>query len=253
MPSLKPNAVLIVHGAYFLPPAWDAFSHSLSQRGFTVRCPRLPTCGDTRPPQALLADDVAAVRSAAEELMADDHTILVLSHSYGGIVASEAITPDLYINTKEKPKGVSHIVYLSAWLIQPGSTLSSVIEKYGLQCQVDLGNNNDGTVFAKNAPDSFYNDIEREKAECLARDNVTHNLAAAMGVMTHAPWKDIPCLYVHCAKDLAIRIGLQEGMVKDAMENGARLATTTIQAGHCPFLSRPEELIQIIESVVESN
>lgn len=49
------------------------------------------------------------------------HKVLVLAHSYGGIVASEAITMDLYIATsQDSRKGVAYIVYLSAWLLQPG-------------------------------------------------------------------------------------------------------------------------------------
>lgn len=69
MPSPKPTAILVVQGAYFLPSAWDASSHDLSQRG--LQCPVLPTCGETRPSQALLAHEVAAVRSTAEDLVAE--------------------------------------------------------------------------------------------------------------------------------------------------------------------------------------
>ncbi|KAK1140974.1 hypothetical protein N8T08_009720 [Aspergillus melleus] len=254
MSSLKTTAIIIVHGAYFLPSAWDAFNDQLSQRGFTVLYPRLPTCSDLRPPRALLADDVAAVRAAATELIAANHKILILAHSYGGIVASEAITPDLYIGaSKTLSKGISSIIYISPWLVPPGSSVPSVIEKYGFQCQVDLGVNEDGTVFAKNAPDSFYNDIPAEKAESLAKDNVTHNYGAAMGEMTHAPWKDIPCMYVHCLKDLAIMMGLQKSMVKDVLESGGQLVTKEMDSGHCPFLSRANELIDLVVSVAEDS
>ncbi|KAI9044543.1 uncharacterized protein KD926_000454 [Aspergillus affinis] len=218
-----------------------------------VRCPRLPTCGDHRPPRALLAGDVAAVRAAAKELIAANHTVLVIAHSYGGIVASETITPDLYINSsKNNSAGISSIIYLSAWLVPPGSTVPSVIEKYGFQCKVNLGINDDGTVLAKNAPDSFYNDIDAEKARSLAKDKVTHNYGAATGAMTHAPWKDIPCMYVHCLKDLAIMMGLQKSMVKDALEGGGRLVTKDMHPGHCPFLSQADELIGLVVSVAES-
>lgn len=247
MANQKPTSVLIVHGGYFLPAAWDAFSDRLRQVGFTVQCPRLPSCGDKRPPTATLEHDVKAVRMAAQDLIDSNHTILVLAHSYGGIVASEAIGPNLYSSDSS---GVVGLVLLSSWLVQPGDTLTDVIGKYGFQCKVDLGNNGDGTVYAKNAPESFYNDIESTEAEDLATRNVTHNWLAASGQISGAPWKDLPTTYIHCAQDLAIMLPLQQSMVQDAVNAGGKLITKTIDSGHCPFLSQPEAVLRIVEDAV---
>ena len=245
-----PTAVLVVHGGYFLPPAWAPFIEDLKSAGFTVSCPRLPTCGDERPPKALLSDDVAAVRTAANELVEAGHSILVLCHSYGGIVASEAIQSDLYAKDNNG-KGVVRLVYLSSWLVQPGDSLMDVVGKHGFLTKVDLGQNDDGTVFAKNAPDSFYNDIERSRAEELATHNVTHNWLAVSGKVLAAPWKDLPTTYIHCERDLAIELPLQKDMVKDAIAaaGSAKLETVSLDTGHCPFLSNPEALMQIVKSV----
>ncbi|GAD97684.1 hypothetical protein MGYG_00728 [Paecilomyces variotii No. 5] len=249
----KPSAILIVHGGYFLPTSWANFIKDLTQAGFTVRCPRLPTCGDERPPKALLEDDVAAVRKEAFELVDLGHTILVLAHSYGGVVATQAIASDLYASTSSDRGGVVSLVYLSAWLIQPDDTVAGVIAKYGLQSDVDLGNNNDGTVFAKNAPVSFYNDIEPAQAEDLAKTNVTHNWMAVSGSVTLAPWKDLPTVYIYCLQDRAIKLPLQEHMVEDITTLGSHaLETKTVDSGHCPFLSEPQRLLQTIKEVVAS-
>lgn len=251
--SRKPTAILIVHGGYFLPTSWANFIEDLSQAGFTVRCPRLPTCDDERPPKAQLEDDVAAVRKEAFELVKMGHTILVLAHSYGGVVATQAIASDLYAGTSPDRGGVVSLVYLSALLIQPHDSVVSVIEKYGLQSDVDLGNNNDGTVFAKNAPVSFYNDIEPAQAEALAKMNVTHNWMAASGTVTLAPWKDLPTVYICCLQDRAIKLPLQQHMVEDitALRSSA-LETKTVDSGHCPFLSKPQQLLHIIREIVAS-
>ncbi|KAJ6034668.1 uncharacterized protein N7446_009422 [Penicillium canescens] len=249
MANQPPIAILIVHGAYFLPSAWEDFCQRLTQAGFIVRCPRLPTCGDERPPTALLEQDVMAVRTAAQELMNSGHFIIVLAHSYGGIVTSEAINQDLY--ARDSGKGVAYLIYLSAWLVQPGSSLADVIAKYGFQCKVDIGINEDGTMVAKNAPESFYNDIDSARAEDLASSNVTHNWLAASGQVNGAPWKDMPMTYIYCTRDLAIMLPLQESMVRDALnaEGTSRLITETIDSGHCPFLSKPEEVIRILQRV----
>lgn len=247
MTSAKPTAILIVHGGYFLPPAWDGLGNRLRNVGFVVQCPRLPSCGDERPPTALREHDVGVVQKVARELIDAGHSILVLAHSYGGMVASEAITQDLYAGSGN---GVVYLLYLSAWLLQPGDSLEDVIAKHGLQSKVDLGNNGDGTVFAKNAPESFYNDLEPKTAEEFAEGNVTHNWSAALGPMAGAPWKDLPTTYVHCSQDMAIMHPLQQSMVQDAVNAGGKLILETIDAGHCPFLSQPEEIVRIVESSV---
>jgi pimeloyl-ACP methyl ester carboxylesterase len=251
MPTTKPTAILIVHGGYFLPPAWEPFMEDLTKAGFTVRCPRLPTCGDERPPKALLEQDVAAVREAATELINARHTVSVLAHSYGGIVATEAITSDFYV-TAGRSGGVVSIIYLCAWLVQAGQTAAFLIEKYGLQTGVDLGNNGDGTVFAKNAPESFYSDIGPLRAEELAKSNVTHNWGAVAGALTAAPWKDLPSTYIYCTQDRGLFLPFQEGMVRDAIEASGttNLKTVTLDSGHCPFLSKSQELLQLIENIV---
>ncbi|OQD86866.1 hypothetical protein PENSOL_c084G02071 [Penicillium solitum] len=245
-----PTAILIIHGAYFLPKAWDAFNDELTKAGLVVSCPRLPTCGDESPPAATLKEDVIVVRSAAKDLIDTGHNIIVLAHSYGGIVASEALTLDLYAN--ELTKGVVYLILLSAWLVQPGGTLGDLIWKYGFQSKVDLGNSGDGTVFVKNAAEAFFNDINSATAEKLAAGNVTHNWLAASANVTGAPWKNLPTTYVHCTRDLAIMLPLQKSMVQDCINarGASKFVTEIINSGHCPFLSKPNELISIVKALV---
>ncbi|KAJ5267012.1 alpha/beta-hydrolase [Penicillium angulare] len=252
MASEKPVAVLIIHGAYFLPSAWKNFGNHLTQAGLTVRCPHLPSCNDSQPPTSLLKDDLHAVRAAAKDLIASNHKIIVLAHSYGGIVASEAITPDLY-SDRLGGSGVVSLIYLSAWLIVPGESLQDIFARHGAQSEVDLGMHSDEVVFAKNAPESFYNDIERGEAEELAKKNVTHHWTVAMGKIGHAPWRDLPLAYVFCLRDKAILGPLQKAMVKDAVDAGGDgIVTDSIDSGHCPFLSKPGKFQRIIEGIVST-
>lgn len=248
MASEHPTAVLIVHGAYFLPLAWNDFSTRLTNTGLTVRVPRLPTCNDTVPPTALLEQDLHAVRTAAKELIDTNHKIIVLAHSYGGIVASNAITPDLY---SAGGSGVVSLIYLAAFVLPLGDGLGELVARHGMQSEVDLGDLGDGVMFPKNAPESFYNDIERERAEKLAKENVTHNYMAAVEKTKYAPWRDLPTTYVFCSRDKAILPPLQEALLKDVVDvGGSGIVTESIEAGHCPFLSRPGDVQRIVEGAV---
>ncbi|QKX56701.1 uncharacterized protein TRUGW13939_03807 [Talaromyces rugulosus] len=278
----KATAVLIVHGGYFLPAAWTPFTNALSHAGFTVRCPRLPTCGDTRPPTARLEDDVHAVQQAALELRDQGHSILVLAHSYGGVVASEAITPSFYstsltttsTSTNSKPNsdsdlnsnenenenknekkgggGVVALLYLAAFLIQPSTALGQTMTKHIPPSHVQLGDDNaDGTVYAQNAVEAFYNDLPKTQAEELARSNVTHNWSAVAHTVRGAPWMDLPTVYIQCARDRALVFELQQILVDDAVAAADKkgIERVTLDSGHCPFLSRPDELLVIIKRV----
>ncbi|KAJ5684115.1 uncharacterized protein N7477_000460 [Penicillium maclennaniae] len=247
----NPNALLIIHGSYFLPRAWDTFSTQLTQSGLTVCCPRLPSCGDKRPPTATLKDDVTAVRKAAKDLVDTGHVVIVLAHGYGGVVASNALTPDLYAN--ETTHGIVYLLLLSAWLVPCGSSIEQVVSQNGLEVQKTLFVEEDGVVSCKNAAETFYNDIDSATAAQLAQDNVTQNRAAATGRVNGAPWRDLPTTYVYCTKDMAVPWPVQKMMVDDAVASAdgeVEFVTEDLDSGHCPFLSRPDELVRIVKRVL---
>ena len=110
--------------------------------------------------------------------------------------------------------------------------------------------NDDGTAVAKNAQDAFYNDVvPRSRAEELAQANVTHNIMVVGGDVEGVPWMDVESTYVVCEKDEALLGQLQRNMVKDAQDAGGKVQVETLQSGHCPFLSQPDEVVRIVEKV----
>lgn len=241
-------AVLFVHGGFHLPETYAPFLKQLSKAEFVVSCPRLPTNGDLRPPKATFQDDVATVRAVAFDLASAGHQIIVLAHSYGGLVASEAIAQDLY--AKHGNAGIVRLIYVSAWMIQPGTSLPQLFEKYGHQSKLELDMNEDGMALPKNGPEAFYHDIERARAEELSEKLVTHNFSAISNIITHTPWRVLPTLFVYCTKDVAISLDLQKTMVKDAVESGAtELTVCTVESSHSPFWSMPAEVVRIVEDV----
>lgn len=123
-----------------------------SKAGFIVHCPHLPTRGDVRPPTATVQDDVAAVRTEPFDLAGAGYRIIILAHTNGGLVASEAIMEDLY--GKHGSAGVIQLIYLSAWIVQPGTSLKQLIEKHGFQFEIELDMNEDGTALLKNGPEA---------------------------------------------------------------------------------------------------
>lgn len=259
MSSPSMPAVLIVHGGFVLPDSWTECIECLSKAGFTTRCPRLPTCGDSRPPKATIQDDIDAVRSVARELVDAGYPIIVIAHSWGGLVMSEAIREDLYakqLSDGGPPgAGVVHLIYLSAWLLLPGKSPADAYRGDGYPSKMNVGFNEDGTAWLKNAPEALYNDMEAERATELANKTVTFNWAEVQVKAYGNPWRDIPTTFVHCTQDQAIEPGHQKHLVREAIEIGGAktIRTETCDSGHSAFAGKPSDVVRIVEKVWASS
>jgi pimeloyl-ACP methyl ester carboxylesterase len=251
-PPIPQPAVLVVHGAWFHPRTWAAFANALTTAGYLVRCPRLPSCGDTLPPTGDFSSDVHAVRSEVAALQAAGHSILVLAHSYGGMVATEALAPDVLAAAAGAP-GVAVLVYLSGWLPCPGQSVLAILGKHGTHGGVmrpDVAP--DGTAVLANAAEALYNDLPAAEAARRAHECGVQNMAVMQGAAVHAPWRAVPTTYIFCARDVSIVPTLQGAMVKDVEALGGSIRTRVLDAGHCPFISIPGRVVEVVKDAWKS-
>lgn len=125
---MRPS-VLIVPGAWQLPVAFDTLKADLSATFPEVSVVPLPTVGGTSTPLPGLSDDVAAVRSELDRLVSKGSDVVVYSHSYGGVVASNAVEGyDAKSRTAAgKTGGVISVVYASAFLLPKGKSLIDML------------------------------------------------------------------------------------------------------------------------------
>ena len=124
---MKPS-VLIVHGAWHTPAHYQEVVYHLKQNGFEdVHCPRLPSATETLPLTATanLEGDTAAIHSAIESFADLGRNTIVLMHSYGGVVGTNALDGLLAPQRKALglPGGVIHIIYMAAFVQPAGSRL----------------------------------------------------------------------------------------------------------------------------------
>lgn len=125
---MKPS-ILIVPGAWQLPSAFQPFATELAGSDFNASIVALPTVGGTTTPLASLSDDVAAVRTELDKLVADGKEVVIYSHSYGGVVASNAVEGyDVATRSAAGASGgVVSIVYASAFMLPKGSSLLDLL------------------------------------------------------------------------------------------------------------------------------
>jgi pimeloyl-ACP methyl ester carboxylesterase len=229
--------VVFVHGACVRDGSWwwHLAAEALAGRGLSSVAPALPSCGEgDRPagPQGPgLPEDVAAVRAV---LTASDEPTVVVAHSYGGIVATEAAAG---------VEAVRHLVYVSSYLAEPGESLST----FGAdEPPPFLDFDVDGGTFGARpelAVETFAQDCPPDIGRGAVARLVRQTLAVTEQPVRAAAWHDRPTTYVVCTEDRGTPAAAQRDFARRADQ------VVEVKAGHHPFLSQPEAVADIIVSL----
>ncbi|HEY1449118.1 MAG TPA: alpha/beta hydrolase, partial [Caulobacteraceae bacterium] len=166
--------VVLVHGGFVDGSGWQGVYELLAKDGFKVTVVQNPTI--------TLADDVAVTRRALE---AQDGPAILVGHSYGGVVISEA-------GADPKVKG---LVYIAAFAPDAGESVSSLIANPppGAPTPPILPPK-DGFLFLDRDKfaASFAGDVEPAQAAFMADSQVPWGVAALDGQVTTPAWKSRP-------------------------------------------------------------
>ena len=247
--------IVLVHGAWHTPAAYASFVSALRNRGFTVHCPLLPTCSGETPPIASLPDDVAAVRSTILPLVDAGERVLMVMHSYGGAVGTDA-AEGLYLpdrQAKGHPGGVIHLLYLCAYILPPGGSMWGVVEEAGVAhlWSQFVDEADDGSCFPVNAAELFYNGMDKKDVEPLLSLLVRHPLASFRARTTGQGWRRTPATYAETLQDWSVPKIYQDLMLKKAKEDGVTLRTVTYDTNHSIFLTKQKEMVDLAVEAAE--
>lgn len=121
--------VFLVHGAWHTPASYDPLVEILTSRGYTTFRSHLPSSiGPGEAPTATLYDDAGIVRSQMLRLIEKSGAeVLVVAHSYGGVVVGEAIKEEM---TRERRRakgrkgGVVGVFHIASYLVPKGGSLA---------------------------------------------------------------------------------------------------------------------------------
>lgn len=229
--------VVFVHGACVKDGAWwwHPTAELLAERGVTSTAPLLPSCGETgAAPSAAgpgLADDVAAVRSA---LTASDEETIVVAHSYGGIITSEAAAD---------VASVKHLLLISSYLPEPGESLSTFgSEEPAPFLDIDPAAGT-FTVRPEALADTFLQDCDAAIKKAATGRAAQQSLAVLQAPVSTASWHDVPSTYLLCADDRGTPAERQRAFARRAGR------TIELEAGHHPFLSQPGAVRDLLLSL----
>ncbi|KAL4898383.1 alpha/beta-hydrolase [Aspergillus ambiguus] len=254
--SLLPTIVL-VHGAWHTPYHYQPYITALEQRGFVVHCPLLPSSNGVSPPTASLAEDVRCVGKVVESLVNSGKRVLMIMHSYGGLVGANAIEGFSRAERQKsgRPGGVIHLLYLCGYLLMPGETIWGKVEAFGFASLWPQFMNDapDGTTFPKDPALWFYGGIDKK---VIDGDLVPRLVCAPLSIMKAEAqaisWKNfLPATYVFTQQDYAVPRDFQTHMVSRARDHGVSLRTEDYDTSHSIFLTRTAEMVQAAERAAE--
>ncbi|MBA3339141.1 MAG: alpha/beta hydrolase [Geodermatophilaceae bacterium] len=218
---------MLVHGAWHGAWAWETLLPHLATAGLNGVAVSLPSSGG----EGDLAADAHAVRTALEEL---DGPAVLVGHSYGGIVISEAATAE----------SVRHLVYLSAYLLPTGSSLLDALgHELPYWIRVD---EKAGVLRVHDAAKRFYGDVAPGPTAAALQQLTTQTLSSFRDAQTRAAWERIASTYLVCDQDRAVPPQSQHTMSRSATNVG------TLHSSHSPFLSQPARLAAILTGIIDA-
>lgn len=226
-PESDAMSIVLVHGAWADGAGWEGVYSLLRKKHFSVSVVQNPTIS--------LADDVQATRRV---LTAQNGPVILVGHSYGGAVITEA---------GNDPKVVG-LVYIAGWVPDKGESVSSLIDDLlkdappGAPVPPILPPQ-DGFLLLDKAkfPASFAGDVDPERAAFMADAQVPWGLGAVSGSISEPAWKSKPSWSLVTTEDRMIPPPAQRFMSKRA---GATVVE--VAGSHAVFISQPAVVANLI-------
>jgi pimeloyl-ACP methyl ester carboxylesterase len=222
-PSAPIKNIVLVHGAWADGSSWSKVIPILEAKGFHVACVQNPLTS--------FADDVAATNRT---INAQDGPVLLVGHSYGGAVITEA---------GNNPKVVG-LVYVAAFAPDAGESAGSLAKPYGLTPGAgEIRPIEDGylVITPKGILEDFAPDLPLvEKTTLIATQGPTQGAALGSAITT-AAWHSKPSWFVIASNDRMISPE-QERVTAKRMN----AKTLTLPTSHVPMLSKPKEVADFI-------
>ena len=216
--------VVLVHGGFVDGSGWQAVYDELRRREINVRVVQNPTTS--------LHADVAATRDVIDS---QPGPVVLVGHSYGGVVVTEAGTHDQVVA----------LVYIAAFAPDKGESVNSLIADPppGAPVPPILPPTN-GFLFLDRDKfvDSFAADVSPGLAQFMADSQVPWGVDALTGTITEPAWRIKPSWYLVATDDRMIPPPAQRAM---AERTGATVTETS--ASHAVYVSQPDAVVDLIE------
>jgi pimeloyl-ACP methyl ester carboxylesterase len=218
------GTVVLVHGGFVDGSGWQGVYGLLRKDGYSVSIVQNPTLS--------LEGDVAATKRVID---AQSEPVILVGHSYGGAVITEA----------GNDPNVAGLVYIAAFVPDKGESVNTLIADPPPGAPVPpILPPQDGFLFLdrEKFPASFAADVDAELAAFMADSQVPWGVDALGGTISEPAWRTKPSWYLIATEDRMIPPPAQREM-------SARAGSTVDEAegSHSVYVSHPEAVTELIE------
>jgi pimeloyl-ACP methyl ester carboxylesterase len=218
--------IVLVHGAWADGSGWKGVYDILVKEGYKVSV--------VQEPETSFKDDVAATERV---LALQDGPCILVAHSYGGAVITEAGTEP----------SVAGLVYIAAHMPDAGENEADDGKRFpsDLSKSGAIKKTADGFTYLDPAQfhEYFAADLSAEQAAFMARSQVPNFADNFKAVITAAAWKTKPSWMLVAGKDRTINPDLERWYATRANSHKVEVAG----ASHAVYASRPKEVAALIE------
>jgi pimeloyl-ACP methyl ester carboxylesterase len=221
--------VVLVHGGFVDGSGWQQVYDLLKQDGYNVRVVQNPTLS--------LEGDVAATQQVID---AQEGPVVLVGHSYGGAVITEAGTD---VN-------VAALVYIAAFAPDKGESVNTLIADPPPGAPVPpILPPQQGFLFLDREKfhASFAADVGAEEAAFMADSQVPWGVDALGGSITEPAWRIKPSWYLVATEDRMIPPPAQR-----AMSERAGSTVVEVAGSHAIYVSEPAAVAALIKQAASA-
>jgi pimeloyl-ACP methyl ester carboxylesterase len=218
--------IVLVHGAWADGSGWKGVYNILVKNGYNVSI--------VQEPETSFKEDVAATKRV---LALQDGPCILVAHSYGGAVITEA----------GMDPSVAGLVYVAAHMPDAGENEADDGKRFpsDLSKSGAIKKTADGFTYLDPAQfhEYFAADLPAEQAALMARSQVLNLADNFKAVITTAAWRTKPSWALVATKDRTINPDLERWYASRANSHTVEVAG----ASHAVYVSRPKEVASLIE------
>jgi pimeloyl-ACP methyl ester carboxylesterase len=229
--------IILVHGAWADGSSWSGVIPVLAAKGYHVVAVQLPLT-------SLADDDAATERAIARITMAYPGPVLLVGHSYGGVVIGDTPGDD---------PNVVGLVYVAAFAPDSGESALSLLATLKVPSPIkpfllfDTANEF-ATISAQGVAEAFAQDLSKTEQVQLTATQGPTSVAALSATPTVIPaWRTKPTWFIVSAQDKAITADLERSMAERI-----NATTITLPTCHLAMLQEPLRVAEFIEQAATS-
>lgn len=223
MTAIRAKNVVLVHGGFVDGSGWQGVYDALSQDGYRVSIVQNPTDS--------LEGDVATTQRVLD---AQEGPVVLVGHSYGGAVITEAGTH----------KSVAALVYIAAFAPDKGESVNTLIADPPPGAAVPpILPPKDGLLLLDRDKfaASFAGDLPAQQAAFMADSQLPWGVDALSGAVTEPAWRVKPSWYLVASDDRMIPPPAQR-----AMSERAGSTVVEVAGSHSVYVSQPAAVAALI-------